>query len=183
MKTMHTFACPVFALQNALASGNTLPRWSPRARLGLNLGPSPIHARNVYPILNLMTGCVSPQYHCRFDDFFKSTKHGGPDVSNTIWQKLVACIMMVKSCPTSSWHLRQPLLCSMRPSRRILQILRTTPHFPKLTLVPLTTMIVSLPSQLQILKFPVQLLHPAQGQQGPLHHIRPLRELLPPTLM
>jgi hypothetical protein len=26
MKHMHTFGCPVFALQNALASGNTLPR-------------------------------------------------------------------------------------------------------------------------------------------------------------
>ena len=89
MKTMHTFACPVFALQNALASGNTLPRWSPSARLGLNLGPSPIHARNVFLVLNLMTGCVSPQYHCSVDDFFETTKHSGPDVSNTIcWRKL-----------------------------------------------------------------------------------------------
>jgi hypothetical protein len=36
-----------------------------------------------------MTGCVSPQYHCRFDDFFETTRHGGPDVSDTIcWQQL-----------------------------------------------------------------------------------------------
>jgi hypothetical protein len=56
-----TFGCPVFALQNALASGNQLPRWSPHGRLGLNLGPSPMHTRNVYLILNLVTGCVSPQ--------------------------------------------------------------------------------------------------------------------------
>ena len=89
MKHIHTFGCPVFALQNALASGNTLPRWSPRARLGLNLGPSPNHARNVYLVLNLVTGCVSPQYHCKFDDFFETTRHGGPDVSGTIcWQQL-----------------------------------------------------------------------------------------------
>ena len=89
MKHMHTFACPVFALDNALASGKSLPRWSPRARLGLNLGPSPIHARNVYLVLNLITGCVSLQYHCRFDDFFETTRHGGPDVSGTIcWQQL-----------------------------------------------------------------------------------------------
>jgi len=81
MKHMHTFGCPVFALQNALASGKQLPRWSPRARLGLNLGPSPMHARNVYLVLNLSTGCVSPQYHCRFDDFFETTRHNGPDVS------------------------------------------------------------------------------------------------------
>ena len=89
MKHMHTFACPVFALDNALASDKSLPRWSPRARLGLKLGPSPIHARNVYLVLNLITGCVSPQYHCRFDDFFETTRHGGPDVSGTIcWQQL-----------------------------------------------------------------------------------------------
>jgi hypothetical protein len=47
MKHVHTFGCPVFALGNALASGNQLPRWSPCARLGLNLGPSPMHARSI----------------------------------------------------------------------------------------------------------------------------------------
>ena len=89
MKHMHTFGCPVFALSNALASGKSIPRWSPRARIGLNLGPSPLHARNVYLVLNLHTGLVSPQYHCRFDDFFETTRHGGPDVSGTIsWQQL-----------------------------------------------------------------------------------------------
>jgi hypothetical protein len=89
MKHMHTFGCPVFTLQNALASGNTLPRWSPHDRLSLNLGPIPNHARNVYLVLNLITGCASPQYHCTFDDFFETTRHGGPDVSGTIcWQQL-----------------------------------------------------------------------------------------------
>jgi hypothetical protein len=31
MKDQHTFACPVFALQNSLAAGNSIPRWLPRA--------------------------------------------------------------------------------------------------------------------------------------------------------
>jgi hypothetical protein len=31
-----------------------------------------------------MIGCVSPQYHCQFDDFFETTCHGQPDVSDTI---------------------------------------------------------------------------------------------------
>ncbi len=89
MKHVHTFGCPVFALHNALAAGKKIPKWSPRARLGLNLGTSPMHARNVYLVLNLSTGCVSPQYHCRFDDFFETTRHGAPDVSDTItWQML-----------------------------------------------------------------------------------------------
>ncbi len=90
MKHVHTFGCPVFALRNALASGSQLPRWSPCVCLGLNLGPSPMHARNEYLVLNLITGCVSLQYHCRFDDFFQTTRHNGPDVNGTIsWQLMV----------------------------------------------------------------------------------------------
>ncbi len=86
---MHTFGCPLFALQNVLASGSQLPRWSPCARLGLNLGLSPMHARNIYLVLNLVTGCVSPQYHCHFNNFFEMTRHGAPDISGTIcWQQL-----------------------------------------------------------------------------------------------
>jgi hypothetical protein len=89
MKHVHTFGCPVFTLQNALASSNQLPQWLPRACLGLNLGPSPMHARNVYLVLNLITGCVSLQYHCCFDNFFERTRHGKPDVSGTIcWQQI-----------------------------------------------------------------------------------------------
>ncbi len=85
----HTFACPVFALQNALAAGSMIPKWSPRARLGLNLGQSPTHARNVYLVLNLSTGLVSPQYHCCFDDFFETTKYCAPDVAvSSTWQQL-----------------------------------------------------------------------------------------------
>jgi hypothetical protein len=89
LKHVHTFGCPAFALQNALASGNQLPCLSPRAHLVLNLGPSPMHARNVYLVLNLVTGCVSPQYHCHFDNFFETMHHGAPNVSGTIcWQQL-----------------------------------------------------------------------------------------------
>jgi hypothetical protein len=89
MKHLHTFGCPVFALSNALAAGNVIPKWSPRACIGLNLGPSPMHARNLYLILNLHTGLVSPQYHCCFDDFFEMTRHGSPEVSdNVTWQQL-----------------------------------------------------------------------------------------------
>jgi hypothetical protein len=96
----------VFALQNTLASGKSLPRWSPCARLGLNLGPSPMHARNGYLVLNLITGCVSSQYHCRFDNFFKTTRHRGPDVSGTFcWQQLAGldcttAILLEVSTPT-----------------------------------------------------------------------------------
>jgi hypothetical protein len=88
-KLNHTFVCPVFALQNELAAGNTIPEWYPRAHLGLNLGPSPMHARNVYIVLNLSTMLVSLQYHCCFNDFFETMKYGGPDVLvSSTWQQL-----------------------------------------------------------------------------------------------
>jgi len=74
MRNMHTLFCPVFALQNELAAGNKIPKWSPRARLGLNLGQSPTHARNVSLVLNLETGLVSPQVHVKYDDFFETVQ-------------------------------------------------------------------------------------------------------------
>jgi hypothetical protein len=64
MKHHHAFGCPVFALENYLAAGSSILHWSPCARLGINLDLSPSHARNVYLVLNLHTGCVSLQYHC-----------------------------------------------------------------------------------------------------------------------
>jgi hypothetical protein len=36
MKDNHAFGCPVFTLQNDLAAGNKIPKWAPRARLGLS---------------------------------------------------------------------------------------------------------------------------------------------------
>ncbi len=48
-----------------------------------------MHARNIYLIFYLNTGCISPQYHCCYDDFFETTHHGTPDVSGTVcWQQL-----------------------------------------------------------------------------------------------
>ena len=89
MKHLHTFACPVFALQNELASGNTLPKWSPRARLGLDLGQSPNHAQNVYLVLNLTTGLVSPQFHVKFDDLFETTRYAQLDSGAfSTWKQL-----------------------------------------------------------------------------------------------
>ncbi len=111
LKHVHTFACPVLASQNELASGNSMPRWAPRARIGLSLGPSPIHAPNVYLVLNLVTGYFSQQYHCRFDDFFETTHHGGPDISSSTicWQQLAG----LSHADQFLSELAQPTQCSM----------------------------------------------------------------------
>jgi hypothetical protein len=104
MKHHHAFGCPVFALENDLAAGSPIPHWSPHARLGVNLGSSPSHAREVYLVLNLHTGCVSPQYHCQFDDFFETVRHGRPDVSIPLaWQQLSGLTVMTQ-IPSMEHH-------------------------------------------------------------------------------
>jgi hypothetical protein len=89
LKSNHTFGCPVYALSSKLASGNTIPKWNSRARVGLYIGPSPSHARNVSLVLSLDTGLVSPQFHVQHDDFFDTAipKAGNPAILSH-WQKL-----------------------------------------------------------------------------------------------
>ena len=68
------------------------------------------NARNLYLVLILITGRVSPQYHCRFDDFFETTCHGGPDVSGTIcWQQIAGldCVNVILS------EMSAPIQCSI----------------------------------------------------------------------
>jgi hypothetical protein len=60
LKENHPFGCPVFALNNRLQSGNRIPKWDSRARLGVYLGPSPRHASSVSLVLSLETGLVVP---------------------------------------------------------------------------------------------------------------------------
>ena len=43
MKENHTFGYPVFALQNDLQDGDTIPKWSTCSRLGVNIGPFLLH--------------------------------------------------------------------------------------------------------------------------------------------
>jgi hypothetical protein len=113
MRTMHTFGCPVFALQNALAAGHSIPRWNPRSHIGLNLGPGPTHARNVHLVLSLTTGLVSPQFHCRFDDFFKTCKYGVSNAgTQSTWQHLAGLkhTMINPALLTDQRLLGEPLL-------------------------------------------------------------------------
>ena len=74
----HVFGCPTFVLEPKLQDGKKIPKWAPRARLGMFLGFSPSHSSLVPLVLNLCTGKVSPQYHVIFDDKFE-TVHSLPD--------------------------------------------------------------------------------------------------------
>ena len=85
----HTLFCPVYQLHPNLASGKKIRHWEQWSRLGINLGRSPRHARNVNLVLNPTTGLVSPQFHISYDDFFESVrleKDAEPEIS--YWQEL-----------------------------------------------------------------------------------------------
>ena len=83
----HTFGCPVFALNPRLQDGKAIHKWNPRARLGINLGPSPRHARSVNLVLKLDTGLVSPQFHVQYDDFFETVRpSSGNERTFSQWQ-------------------------------------------------------------------------------------------------
>ena len=78
------FGCPVFVLEEPLQSGTTWDKWKSRARLGIYLGQSPLHNRNVALVMNKNTGHVSPQFHVKFDTKFHTLAQ---DEVATTWQE------------------------------------------------------------------------------------------------
>jgi len=68
----HVFGCPVYVLDPKLQDGHKIPKWDPRARLGMFVGFSPLHSSLVPLVLNILTGKISPQYHVVFDDKFET---------------------------------------------------------------------------------------------------------------
>jgi hypothetical protein len=75
----HVFGCPVYVLDAALQDGKKIPKWNPRARLGLFLGFSDVHSSQVPLVLNTQTGKISPQFHVIFDDKFATVHSLPPD--------------------------------------------------------------------------------------------------------
>ncbi|KAL7464723.1 hypothetical protein ACHAXS_005078 [Conticribra weissflogii] len=76
LRDCHTWGCPCFVLDSRLQTNpNGIPKWEPRARLGIYVGRSQHHAGNVALVLNPKTGLVSPQFHVVFDDDFTTSFH------------------------------------------------------------------------------------------------------------
>ena len=72
LRDFHPFGCPVYVLGSPLQDNSPLPKWNPRARVGIYLGQSPCHASSVALVLNPRTLHVSPQFHLVFDDEFST---------------------------------------------------------------------------------------------------------------
>jgi hypothetical protein len=74
-KHFKPFGCPVYVLDESLqSSGGIHGKWKDRSRVGVYLGQSPKHNRNVALVLSLETGLVSPQFHVEFDEGFHTVK-------------------------------------------------------------------------------------------------------------
>ena len=90
LRDFHTFGCPVYVLDSRLQSSTMgVPKWEPRARLGIYVGRSASHAANVALVLNPKTGLVSPQFHVVFDDDFTTVPHLRKGTVPPNWEKLV----------------------------------------------------------------------------------------------
>jgi hypothetical protein len=63
VKHCHPFGSPVYVLESALQKQGIYGKWRSRANIGIYLGASPHHSRNVALVLNRDTGLVSPQFH------------------------------------------------------------------------------------------------------------------------
>ena len=100
------FGCPVFVLDNKMQSGQKLPKWEVRTRMGVYLGMSMQHARSVALVLNLKTGHVSPQFHVTFDPKFETVRQSLGNLSPpSEWQKLCG---FKASSPSRLQGIKQP---------------------------------------------------------------------------
>ena len=85
----HVFGCPVYVLEPKLQDGKKIPKWDPRARLGIFVGFSALHSSLVPLVLNVRTGKISPQYHVIFDDKFETVTSLPPgDSIGKQWDRL-----------------------------------------------------------------------------------------------
>ena len=90
LRNFHTFGCPCYILDSRVQSNpKGLPKWEPRARLGIYLGHSPAHAGSVALVMNPKTGLVSPQFHVVFDDTFSTVPHICAGTIPPNWDQLV----------------------------------------------------------------------------------------------
>lgn len=70
LRQAKVWGCPAYVLDPKLQDGKSLPRWSPRSKLGQFLGRSDNHAGSVGLIRNLQTGAITPQFHVVYDNHF-----------------------------------------------------------------------------------------------------------------
>ena len=74
MNHFHPFSSPVYVLSNTLQASQSHNKWIDRSKVGILLFHSPSHTSSVPLILKTTTACVSPQFHCHYDNEFSTCK-------------------------------------------------------------------------------------------------------------
>jgi hypothetical protein len=98
MLDFYTFGCPCYILDHRLQLGTgMIPKWEPRARMGIYAGRSSAHASNVALILNPRTGHVSPQFHVVFDDDFTMVQYLWTTTVPPYWADLVHSLATIQT--------------------------------------------------------------------------------------
>ena len=80
VKHYKPFGCPVYVLDPSIQEGKKAKKWTERSKVGIYLGQSPVHSRNVALVLT-ESGHVSPQFHVSFDPGFQTIREEGSLVS------------------------------------------------------------------------------------------------------
>ena len=88
-KHYHPFGCPAFVLDKQLQSNKPFNKWNVRSKVGIYLGQSPHHGKNVALILDRRTGLVSPQHHYKVDPTFSVTQQ---DTFDSHWMQKAGLI-------------------------------------------------------------------------------------------
>ena len=97
------FGAPVYVLNAAPRDGKPHHKWQAKASVGIYLGRSPIHSKEVALVLDRITGYVSPQFHVKVDSGFY-----------TLDQERTACSWQV----ATGFKDRLPTQPSPKPSRK-----------------------------------------------------------------
>ena len=101
-----TFGCPVYILDNKLQHNAPFHKWKERSRVGIYLGQSPAHGKNVALVLDRRTGLVSPQFHVKYDPSFHSVMQ---DQFDSKWQER-AGFTKIKQEQQTAAHKKGPKL-------------------------------------------------------------------------
>ena len=64
------FGAPVYVLNEAPRDGRPFHKWKAKSKVGIYIGRSPIHSKEVALVLDRTSGYVSPQFHVKVDSGF-----------------------------------------------------------------------------------------------------------------
>jgi hypothetical protein len=109
LKHWHPFGSPVYVLENELQTQGIFGKWKSRSKLGIYLGKSPQHSRNVALVLNRETGHVSPQFHVKHDHCYHTVRDD-QQKSPDLWMikaGFVGSKELAEAAPTKAVRMRK----------------------------------------------------------------------------